>query len=179
MTAVRYLAVATLGVLVGWLALQPVTVPVSVAVDSPVVRMPIPAGLFDRLANPPAATAVVGVSPSDAAVEGRGDRLRPGQRLFAKLIRKRVADRLQHDGFTLVGGNKTPLTAEQTAVLLANLDDAEIIGAAQSSGAIGDGSVMDRLGALIDWILAHREEIMSVIKFILQLLLLFADAPTS
>lgn len=170
MTALRYLAVATLGVLVGWLATKPVTVNVPVAVDAPQVRLPqIPPELF-AFAQP---APVAAVAPP--VVEGR-ERLRPAQRLFAKLIRHRAAEHLQRDGFALVGGSKTPLTAAQAAALLAHLDDAEIVAAATGAGA-AEGGALDRVGTLLDWITAHKEEILKVVELVLRLLMLFADGP--
>lgn len=149
--------------------------------------MPRPAEKGKPASEPPAAApaptpvAVASTTPTPTASESSPPRLRIGQRLLAKLLRHRVTTQLQHDGFALSGGNPTPLTAEQADRLLSRLDDAEIVGVAESSGVAGDAVVAGdggRLGALLKWIADHKTEILEVIKLIITILAIFADTPS-
>lgn len=104
-------------------------------------------------------------------------RERPGRRLFAKLIRSRLASRLQKDGFALAGGNPKPLSEEQAWELVDRLDDDTVIAAAVQSKAegLGDGTLLDKLGNVIQWIIDHKEQILAIVKVLMTLLALFAD----
>jgi len=117
-------------------------------------------------------TPVTSAQPVAAAV-----RERPGKRLFAKLIRARLATRLQKDGFALVGGNSKPISEEKAWELVEQLDDDTVVAAAVQSKAegLGDGTLLDKLGNVIQWIIDHKEQILAIIKVLMTLLALFAD----
>jgi hypothetical protein len=118
-------------------------------------------------AQPPMFVTVPQSPAEPTAVEGR---FRPGQALFAKVVRKRLRAALTADGFNLIGGNPTPLTAAEADELVSNLDDDYIIAAAKAKGAVGDGRFLDRLDRVLDWLLDHRDEIAALVKWLLLLL---------
>lgn len=105
-------------------------------------------------------------------VEGRE---KPGHRLFAKFMKNRLAAQLQKDGFASVGGDPKPLTRGRAWELVDRLDDETVVAAAVQSKAVGDGAFLDRLGNVIQWLVDHKEQILSVIKFLMTLLAVFAD----
>lgn len=118
------------------------------------------------------------VPPSQFEARQEYDATLAGRRLMAKLIRNRVASQLQKDGFAQAGGSDKPLDKLAAWNLLANLDDDALIAAAQQTGALGDGKLLDRLGDVLQWIADHREEILAIIKLVLGILMLFAaDIP--
>lgn len=170
-----YLAAAALGSLVTYLAIPPAIAPVSVAVHVPdQVHVTATVPMMDVLGG-----ARITAATAPTPIEARGDRLRPGERLFTSVVRHRVSEQLQRHGFAAVGGNPTPLTREQAAALLARVDDGQIVEAARHSGAVGDGSFLDRLASVLSWLADHKEEILAVVKIILTILALFAgDMPT-
>jgi hypothetical protein len=115
------------------------------------------------------------VSQGTAPLVVEGDRQGPARRLLARLVRHRLSEQLQRDGFALVGGNPKALTKAEASQLLANLDDDTLIAGTQVSGGLGDGKILDTLGKILDWIIANQDKILAVVKFFLTILMVFAD----
>lgn len=113
------------------------------------------------------------VAPPLVTEAGPSERTGPGKRLFLRLLRHKVAEKLRADGFNAVGGNPTPLSEAKIEALMANLDDATMMEVVAKTGLVGEG-ILDRLSALIDWILDHKDQIEKIVKFILMLLMAFA-----
>lgn len=164
------------------LAGQPVWVQVAFAVG-----MMLLGALTDRTCNhrpapAPVTLTVQPVAPAEpVSVQAAGDvgernrEAREGRKWFAKVIRARAAKELQRDGFKLVGGPEKPLDERAAWALVAKLDDDALVAAAKQTGAIGDGSVLDRLGSVLQWIVDHQEQIVAVIKIVLTILMAFGD----
>jgi hypothetical protein len=100
--------------------------------------------------------------------------------LFAS-VRSRAVERLQKDGFKLVGGDPTPLSKEKAEALVDRLDEETIRGVVaeaspKTAAAAGEGGPLARL---IEWIRTHPEEFQAILKLILSLLMLFADGPAA
>lgn len=116
--------------------------------------------------EPPAIGAGVEARESGAA-----------KRLLVKVVRARAVKELMARGFQSVGGDPRPLSREEAERLVAQLDDEQILVGAHQVGKLGDGTILARLGAVFDWIMAHKEEIAAIVKWVLGLLMLFADKP--
>ena len=146
--------------------------------------------VYHKYINPTQPT-VINVTPAPVVVQppapnpgpvlatATAERDPSGHRLFAKVIRNRLRERLQKDGFALIGGNPKPLTDLEAAVLVNRLDDSELVAAAVQTKAVEDGSLFDKLGGVIDWLLSHKDQILSIIKVLLSLLALFGDQPAT
>lgn len=113
---------------------------------------------------PPVAEEVQAVG----ATQGR--RLGPARRFFVDVIRRRLADRLQQDGFSLIGKDPTPFSAAKAEELVGRLNDEQIVAGAIESGAVGDGKLLDKLGAIVEWLVDHQDQILLLLKFLLTLL---------
>lgn len=139
--------------------------------------LPDPSAIVNlTVQNPPAGnipTVAQGASPTAEMVIGQG----PARRLLANLIRHRVSKELQKNGFKLIGGNPRPLSAAEAEKLLDRLDDEQLIEGAKAAGGLGDGKILDALGRLVDWIVAHQDQILAILKWVLTLLALFGDDP--
>ncbi|WP_439624047.1 hypothetical protein [Gemmata sp.] len=111
---------------------------------------------------------------TDPAVKSK---LTPRQRLFADRVRHRLSERLQRDGYALVGGDATPLTQEQAAAAVARLSDGQVFGAAYSAGAwaqIGDdggGGLLGFIQRIVQWIADHPEVVQAILKILMSLLM--------
>lgn len=103
-----------------------------------------------------------------------GLRLHPAKRLFVDLVKHRAKKALTTDGFNLVGGSPTALTEVEADRLLNLLDDETVLEGAVSTGILKDsGSVLDRLSNLVDWLLANKDKINELVKWIMEILMLF------
>ncbi len=102
-----------------------------------------------------------------------------GHKFFGKVIRNRLVAHLTKDGFAFVGGNPKPLDELEAWKLVNKLDDQAIVAAAEQTKSVPTGSLLDKLGNAMQWIVDHKEAIMQVIKFLMTLLsmLAVADAP--
>lgn len=110
-------------------------------------------------------------APEELVAQGvAGKRLGPARRFFIDVTRKRLAERLEKDGFALIGKDPTPLTAAQAEQLVNRLSDDQVIQGAVESGAIGDGKILDRLSALVDWLIAHQDQLLKLLQFLMTLL---------
>lgn len=162
------------------LAGQPVWVQVAFAVG-----MMLLGAVGDRTCNrrPDPAPVTVQVQPAPVepvsvqagAVEERERDAREGRKLFAKIIRTRAARELQKNGFKLAGGPDKPLSDTEAWALVQKLDDAAIAAAAVKTGAVGDGSVLDRISSVLSWIVDHSDQIVAVLKVVLAILMAFGD----
>lgn len=124
---------------------------------------------------PPTPTQPAPTPEVGASVEGDLHRSGPAKRLLVSVIRKRAAAELQANGFKSIGGDPRPLSREEAERLLSHLDDEQILVGAHERGKLGDGTILRRLGAVFEWIVAHKEEIAEIVKWVLSLLVLFAD----
>lgn len=113
-------------------------------------------------------------------------KLHPGQRFAMDRLRARLSDRLQRDGFALVGGDDTPIAKERANRLVGRLSDAQVyaagysVGAWQEIGADDDGDGGGFLGFIkrvVKWIQEHPEQVQAILK-ILMMLLMFISAET-
>lgn len=149
MAVAKYAVIALLGALATWLGL-PTEVKV-VEVEKPFV--------VEKVVEVPV-----------AAVESVEGRWQPGKRLFASVVRRKAVATLMKDGFLICGGDPTPLSKEQATALLDSIDDDTIVAAAQSAKIIGDGKFLDRLTAVIDWLLENKDKIAAIVRWLLALL---------
>lgn len=103
------------------------------------------------------------------AVEGVGKgELR--KRLLLDVMRHHAVNRLVRDGLKTPDGKVRKVDRDEARELVAKVKDETILAMAVEKGApVGEGG---KLEALLDWILAHKEEI---IRFIMLLISLFAD----
>lgn len=131
---------------------------------APVVNVTVPT---PELVTP----ASVGSVISDAETSRR-----EGHKLFAKVIRNRVASQLKTDGFALVGGNAKPLTHMEAWSLLGNLEDSAIVAAAVETGKVGEGGgLLDSLAKVLQFLVDHKDQILAIIKIVMALLAVFGD----
>ncbi len=109
--------------------------------------------------------------PAPKVVEGLGDgRLR--DRLLLAVVRARAVDHAIKHGVPVAGGGTRKVTREEAQKLADKVSDEAILRAAKVYGApVGEG----RLAALFDWLVAHKEQILELVKFVLSLFALFAD----
>ena len=112
---------------------------------------------------------------SSEEVEAR-NRTELQKRWLARLIRQRVSERLQKDGFAAVGGSSTPLPRDRAESLAKQLDDHVITTSFQEVyGPLpAQGPFMDFIRRVIEWVRTHPEELQRLIEFLLSLLLLIA-----
>ena len=124
---------------------------------------------------PTAAPAVVPVvAPAEPLKVSFNQKVNhPAHKLFVDVVKHRAKRALMADGFNLVGKNPTPLTSEQADELLSKLDDETIIEGSVSKGLVADGTILDKLTALIDWLVAHESQIMEIVKWVMGILALF------
>ena len=107
---------------------------------------------------------------------GRGD---IGKRLLLKLVKARAVERLTTHGFKDAGkADSKPLSREKAKALVAEVDDEVILKhiVEKYGDEIGEGG---KLESLLQWLVDHKEQILQLVKFIVTLLALFADAQTS
>ena len=106
------------------------------------------------------------------------ERVTMRQAIVADSMRARAARQLQRDGFALVGGDATPLSAEAAERLTAKVSDLRIVEGGKEVGAfeqIGDGNgrpFLDFIRSIFAWIRDHPETVEKWLKFILALLML-------
>jgi len=96
-----------------------------------------------------------------------------GHRWFQRVVRNKLLDRLKENGFGDIGKDATPFAHDHAKSLVAKIEDDDIMLAATTVGALGDGTLGGRLKDLMDWVIAHKEQIMIVVKMILSLLMMF------
>ncbi len=96
------------------------------------------------------------------------------KKLILRKARQKAIEQLTKDGFKVVGGNPRLLNHEEAHALVAHVDDASIM-ANLPKGALGDGSILQRLEDIIQWIKDHKEQILKIISIILSLAMLFLD----
>lgn len=112
-------------------------------------------------------------SPKVEQVEGPiRDRLR--ERVVLSIVRHRAIDRLEREGFTLIGKDSRPMSRERARELVDRLDDETLIGCVREAspqvyGKLGDGQLLSNL---MTWIADHQEEILAILKLILSILVL-------
>lgn len=129
-------------------------------------------------ASPPVQVSVVGqVEPSvsygsGSEVGADTEKRRDARKLFAKVVRRKLADQLQKDGYAMVGGDPKPLDHIQAWSAVNKLDDNTIATAAVESGVVTEGRLLDSLGRIMDWLVAHQDQIMRLVEFLMKLLLL-------
>jgi hypothetical protein len=155
--------------------------------DIPVMRRET----FDTTTFPSSGGDVALMSDDFAAVSFRGPLRRVGEKRFLRHVKDAVAKELKANGFALVANDlaaqgvtvKAP-KAFTDGVIAAMWKKAERDGgltdeailayaATPEVGALGDGKILEFLGRIWEWIVAHKEEILAVVKFILTLLALF------
>lgn len=125
----------------------------------------------DKLKN----TAAVPAPANHRVEEFEGpirDRLR--ERVVTAIVRHRAVDRLERDGFALIGKDGTPLSRDKARELIERLDDEVVIGCVREAspqvyGKLGDGTLLSNL---MTWISEHQEEILAILKLILSILVL-------
>ncbi|MBA4192453.1 MAG: hypothetical protein C0467_31175 [Planctomycetaceae bacterium] len=109
------------------------------------------------------------------------NRIHLGQRIVAEHFRRLASAQAQKDGFAMIDGNKTPLTAEEANKLAARISDLTIAEGAKSFGAPdqvagdGPGPVLGFIQRVLKWIVDHPEQVQAILKFILSLMMLFGD----
>lgn len=99
--------------------------------------------------------------------------IHPVRALFVSVERHRVCDRLRKDGFALVGGDPTPLSADEAKAAAARLTDAHVVQAGVIVGAplSGDGPILTLLRQALAWIEANPDKVVSFLLTILMSLL--------
>lgn len=127
---------------------------------------PQPVPVEIKLVQPAPAAA----SPDEQVVGAQARRMGPARRFFVDVARRRLQERLEKDGFALIGKDATPLTPAQAEQLVGRLSDDVIVTGAIESGAVGDGKLLDRLGAIVEWLVAHQDQILLLLKFLMTLL---------
>jgi hypothetical protein len=99
-----------------------------------------------------------------------------GKRILLRHVRSRAIDTLVSDGVTVPGGGKRTYTRAEAKKAVAGIDDDTILGlAAEKVPAAFQAGEGGRLAALVDWLLAHQDQIMALVKLVMSLLLLFGD----
>lgn len=93
-----------------------------------------------------------------------------GYHLFAARERHRVADELRANGFKSVGGPGKVAEADVQR-LMRHLDDDTIHAGVAETGALGDGSILKVIRAVIRWPLEHPEQAKRLLEFLLMILL--------
>lgn len=96
----------------------------------------------------------------------------PVKTLFLDVIKHKTRKALKADGFNLIGKNSTPLTDQQIDTLFSHIDDETILTGIQDKKLV-DGTILDKLTALIDWLVSHESQIMEIVKFLMSILALF------
>jgi hypothetical protein len=96
-----------------------------------------------------------------------------GRRWFQRVIRNRLVEQLQKNGFAEIGKDANPLSFDRAKDLVNKVEDDDIMLAAQTVGALGDGAILSRLRDLMDWIIAHQDTIIMIVKMILALIFMF------
>lgn len=132
--------------------------------STPQIPAPAPVVVAD-------APKVVGADASQGVVAGASIR----ERIFVNVVRQRAVNHLVKHGLKDAAGNITPVSREKAKELVAKVDDATILHAGHTYGALGDGKLLDSLERFINWINEHQEQIKSVIQFLMSIFALFGD----
>jgi hypothetical protein len=90
---------------------------------------------------------------------------------FCLLIRKHASQELQKNGFALIGKDGTPIAKDKADEMLKKLDDETIFGVGQEVGALGDGTFLHFLGAILRYPFEHPDQVVALLKLLLPLLL--------
>lgn len=96
-----------------------------------------------------------------------------GRRWFQRVIRNRLIEQLQKNGFAEIGKDANPFSFDRARDLVSKVEDDDIMLAAQTIGALGDGAILNRLRDLMDWIISHQDTILMIVKMLLTLLFMF------
>jgi hypothetical protein len=101
------------------------------------------------------------------------------QRLAGEHFRRMASRRLQRDGFALVGGDKTPLSAAAADKLVEQLTPEVIAESAKAAGVfeqVGEGGgLLGFLQRLAQWVRDHPEQVQAILKILLTILMAFGQ----
>ena len=114
----------------------------------------------------PAPTPVSAVSPEVA--KATADRL-DASKLFAKIIRHQTEKQLKEEGLKAANGDAKPFSKEAAAALVANLEDDHLVAIAQTV-IPPEGRVLDTITSVLQWLIAHREQVKKIVELIIMLL---------
>ena len=115
-------------------------------------------------------------APAPVLVGAEPKHIHPFHRAGGEHFRKLAAKQLEREGFAAVGGDKTPLTAEQAAKVLEKVSDTQIHAAGHAVGVwdavAPGGGILEFFRRLIEWAEAHPELVQAIIKLLLSLAML-------
>ena len=106
----------------------------------------------------------------------RGERLHVGHRAFAHTMRHRVSERLQKDGWALIGGDPTPIPREKAEVMVRNLHDVLVVASVEDYRVQqGDSPFvvtgpLDWFRSILAWLQAHPEFVKLLMALLFMLL---------
>ena len=139
-----------------------------------VAALVVASGCLAAMSAPPKVVTQPKAAPLTVGGILDGDGI--GKRVLVRVVKARAVDRLVSHGFSDVTGKKgKTFTREQARELVDSIDDDLILKHAQEKygeKVVGEGG---RLEALVQWLIDHKEEILSLVKFVISLLALFAD----
>lgn len=175
-----------------WLADKLADQPVWVQVGAAILLMLVGA-LTDRTCTrpkpeptPPPAPVVIEVPAKVPQVEWvipapvAAEPVTARQKFVGEHFRRLTSQQLQHDGFALIGGDKTPLSAEAADKLVERLTDRVAYTTVKASrpsfeeGGEG-GGILAFIRRVAKWIADHPEQVAAIIKILLTILMAFGD----